>query len=50
MTVMAAQSPSSFPNFNPKANPRCIRLRGIIKYLAAPNSLASCCEHLTSPP
>ena len=27
--------------FNPKANPRCVRLLSIIKYLAVPNSLVS---------
>jgi len=32
--------------FNPKANPRCVRLLGIIKYLAVPNSLLGCCEYL----
>jgi hypothetical protein len=36
MTVMTARSPSSFPKLNPKANPRCNRIRGIIKYLAVP--------------
>jgi hypothetical protein len=34
---------------NPKANPRCVRARRIIKYLAVPNSLESCCEYLISP-
>jgi len=35
--------------FNPKANPRCVRLLVIIKYLAVPNSLGSCCKYLMSP-
>src|SRR6266478_9434560 len=39
----------SYPFFNPKANPRCVRLLGIIKYLAVPNSLGSCCKYLMSP-
>ena len=32
--------------FNPMANPRRVRLLGIIKYLAVPNGLGSCCEYL----
>ncbi len=35
--------------FNPNSNPRCVRLLGIIKYLAVPNSLGSCCKYLMSP-
>ncbi len=37
------------PHFNPKANPRCVQPRRIIKYLAVPNSLVSCCKYLQSP-
>jgi hypothetical protein len=36
--------PVSF--FNPMANPRGARRLGIIKYLAVPNGLGSCCEYL----
>jgi hypothetical protein len=46
--MRCSQTPSSPPTtdarslfFNPKANPRCVRLLGIIKYLAVPNSLVS---------
>ena len=41
--------PVRLPLFNPKANPRCVRLLRIIKYLAVPNSLVSCCEYLKYP-
>ena len=40
--------PVRLPLFNPKANPRCVQPRRIIKYLAVPNSLVSCCEYLIS--
>src|SRR6267154_3300130 len=39
----------SYAFFNPKANPRCVRLLGIIKYLAVPDSFGGCCEYLMSP-
>jgi hypothetical protein len=41
--------PAVFAKLNPKANPRYVRPRRIIKYLAVPNSLVSCCEYLMSP-
>ena len=40
---------SWWPIVNPNSNPRCVQLLGIIKYLAVPNSLVSCCEYLISP-
>jgi hypothetical protein len=35
--------------FNPNANPRCVRLLRIIKYLAVLRSLVSCCKYLLFP-